>query len=93
MTRKKKRRRKASLLTKAINVGILALAFATPIKLLMKGGTGAIDAIIWRATGGLVTPSGTGTFNKNLAIEFYGPMLAAILLKKAISMVRKSARV
>ncbi len=86
MAKKKRGRRRASLLTKAINIGVLALAFSRPIKLILEGNT---DALVDEATVGMRR----GTFNKDFAMKFYGPMLAAIVLKKAISMVRKTARV
>lgn len=90
---KKRRSRRTKLLTKAINWGVLLLAFARPIQLAMVGD---FRGIIRGATGGLVNPaqaSGMGAFNQSEAVTFYGPMLAAIVLKKAISMVRRTARV
>ncbi len=75
------------MLTKAINVGILLLAFSKPISMALKGATG--EQFVENATAGL----SRGKFNKAKAMEFYGPMLAAILLKKAVSMVRKTVRV
>lgn len=91
---KKKRRRKASLLTKAINVGVLALAFAKPIEILIGGGNISQKAnnIVLHATAG-VAGEGGGGFDMGMATSFYGPMVAAIVLKKAISMVRRTARV
>ena len=83
---KKRRRRKTSLITKAINVGILALAFQPAIAELLAGRTQFIAKIY---SAGL----SEGTFDKALAVRAYGPMLAAIILKKAISMVRKTARI
>lgn len=85
---KKRRRRRASLLTKAINVGILALAFSTPIRMILNNNPAGI---IRGATAGLAGPS--RSFNKGDALDFYGPMIGAIILKKAISMVRRTARV
>ncbi len=84
---KKRRRRRTKLLTKAINVGILALAFSRPIELALLG---RFNDIATEATGGIT--AGTA-FNKDLVIRFYGPMLGAFVLKKAISMIRKTARV
>ncbi len=83
---KKKRSRRTSLLTKAINIGILGLAFSRPIQLALAG---EIESLKFEATAGMVE----GRFDKEAALRFYGPMGAAILLKKAISMVRKTARV
>lgn len=85
---KKRKRRRTSLLTKAINVGILLLAFATPLKLALAQNFSAIQ---YQATGGLA--SGRGSVDTQALMGFYGPMVAAIVLKKAISMVRRTARV
>ncbi len=75
------------MLTKGINIGILALAFSPAIDLIMKGQAGNLaDLYSARLSQG-------GPFNKDLAVRAYGPILAAIILKKAISMVRKVARV
>ena len=87
---KKKRRRRASLLTKAINVGVLLLAFSRPIQLFLAGGPNVHFKIAEEASGGLATGQ---SFDVNKATAFYGPMVAAIVLKKAISMVRRTARV
>ncbi len=77
------------MITKAINAGVLLLAFSRPIQHLLAGG--AVDVLVNEASLGL---AGTGgKFDKDAAIRFYGPMLAAIVLKKAISMVRRTARV
>ncbi len=84
----KKRRRRVSLLTKVINIGVLLLAAARPIQLFTEGGD-YLGKMAWEASMGL----STGKFRKDVAIKFYGPMLGAIILKKAISMVRKTARV
>ncbi len=90
---KKRRRRRPSLLTKGINIGVLLLAFSRPLAIIFGGGDiGRKLAIISsEATGGL---AGTNrTFSTDAALAFYGPMGAAIILKKAISMVRKAARI
>ncbi len=90
---KKRRRRRASLLTKAINIGVLALAFAKPIDILLKG-VDVPNQLVFHASAGLARLDGVaGRFNKDAAAQFYGPMVAAIILKKAISMVRRTARV
>lgn len=81
------------MLTKAINLGVLALAFAKPIQILLKG-TDIPNQLVFHASAGMARLDGiAGRFDKDAAMQFYGPMLAAILLKKAISMVRKTARV
>ncbi len=74
------------MLTKGINIGILLLAFSWFIRKIIAGQT---DRIVEGATAGL----STGSFSKDTAMKVYGPMLAAIVLKKAISMVRRQARV
>ncbi len=91
MAKKRKRSRKPKLLTKVINAGVLLLAFARPIQILIESGFSGQSGkrIADEASAGLMT----GTFNKQWAMQFYGPMLAAIILKKAISMVRKTARI
>ncbi len=81
------------MITKAINIGVLLLAFSTPIKQLLEGRT---TDLIRGASLGFIDPAFAnqgGAFNKAAALEFYGPMGAALLLKKAISMIRRSARV
>ncbi len=85
---KKRRRRPPSLLTKAINVGILAMAFWPAIDFAILRGRPQDLVDLYSA--GLAT---RGAFNKDLALQAYGPILAAIILKKAVSMVRKVARV
>jgi len=89
---KKRRRRRPSLLTKGINVGILAIAFSGVLRRLFTQGfsTAALQRIAADATGDL---SIGGKFNQQVALQFYGPMLGAIVLKKVISMVRRTARV
>ena len=86
---KKRRRRKTSLITKAINVGVLLLAFKRPIELfLARGGVGAGEVIAREASFGM---SDGGNFNLNQGLQMYGPMIGALVLKKVISMVRKTA--
>ncbi len=87
MAKKKRSRRRTSLLTKAINVGVLALAFSPLIVHLQKGRP--IQDIVTGYSMGL----SEGKFDKAQAMGWYGPVVAAIILKKAISMVRKIARV
>ncbi len=86
---KKRRRRKASLLTKGINVGVLALAFSPILRRLMNPTASLADDLADLYSAGLTR----GGFSQPKAMEAYGPILAAIVLKKAISFVRKSARV
>ena len=84
----KKRRRRMSLLTKAINVGILLLAFSRPLELLAGRHFQAIGEEAIGKSGALGRPG-----DIPILTRFYGPMVAAIVLKKAISMVRRTARV
>lgn len=79
-----------SLLTKAINVGVLLLAFSRPIRILLERPTFASQIIADEASAGLALG---GKFDVGKATQFYGPMVAAIVLKKAISMVRRTARI
>ncbi len=85
---KKRRRRRPSLITKTINVGILALAFSPAINLVLGGGNVG-KALASAYSAGMTD----GSFNRDLAMQTYGPIVAAIILKKAISMVRRTARV
>ncbi len=87
---KKRRRRRVSLLTKVINIGVLALAFSPALQNILAGKP---DQLLRGYSAGLVGPGGTGTFSKETALAWYGPIVAAIVLKKAISMVRKTVRV
>ncbi len=84
---KKKRRRKTSLLTKAINVGVLAMALSPAINKLLRGAP--LESYVDLYSAGL----NKGSFNQTFALEAYGPMVAAIILKKAISMLRRTARI
>ncbi len=84
---KKKGSRKPKLLTKVINAGILLLAFSRPIQMVLA--KAKTEDIVNEATMGF----SQGSFRQDWAMQFYGPMLAAIILKKAISMVRKTARI
>ncbi len=82
----KKRRRRTSLITKAINIGVLLLGISRPLELALAGNT---RQILVEASAGLVS----GGFDRNAALRFYGPFGAAIILKKAISMLRRTTRV
>ncbi len=88
MANKKKKSRRTSWVTKAINLLVLYIGLSRPISLLLKGSAG-IDSIIYEASAGL----SKGKFDKSAAMGFYGPILAAIVMKKAISMLRKTARI
>ena len=87
---KKRRRRRPSLLTKAINVGVLLLAFSRPLEILI--GPGELGQKTKRIAGEAAFNL-PGPFNLDIGLRMYGPMVGAIVLKKVISMVRKTARV
>ena len=86
---KKRRRRKMSLLTKVINVGVLLIAFSRPLQIFASSPANLMAAARQVAR----EATGDNGKNFNLAVGFYSPMIGAIVLKKAISMVRKTARV
>ncbi len=89
---KKRRRRRASLLTKAINVGVLLLGLSRPLAILM--GPGEIGQKMTRITNEVTfNMAGGGSFDTKIGMRVYAPLVGAIILKKAISMLRKTARV
>ncbi len=78
------------MLTKAINYAVLGIAFSPAIRLAMAGNfTQIIDDYSLGFSKGDMNPANI----KARAVRTYGPIVGAILLKKAISMVRKTARV
>ena len=85
---KKRRRRRTSLLTKAINLLTLGIALS-PILTNLGGTISNPQRLVDLYSAGL----SRGSFNKELAIRAYGPLLAAILFRKGVSMVRKVAHV
>ncbi len=87
---KKRRRRRPSLLTKGINIGVILLALSRPIEILMGGGSIGQKA---KRIAGEAAFNMPGTFSLDIGMRMYGPMVGAIILKKVISMVRKTARV
>lgn len=93
MPRRKRGRRKVSLITKLINGGLLALALARPIELLLfttATWKTKINFLLRESTFGLGTGEG---FDLGKGARMYGPMGAAFILKKAISWLRRSMRV
>ncbi len=87
---KKRRRRKTSLMTKAINVGVLLLAFSRPLQVIMStSDLGFAAKVIAREASFGMTEH--GKFKLSEGMNIYGPMVGALILKKVISMVRKSA--
>ncbi len=84
---KKRRRRRASLLTKGINIALLGLAFSRFIRHATTGGS--MEGFLDLATAGIAT----GGFSQAKALDAYGPMLAAIVLKKVVSHLRRTMRV
>ncbi len=86
MAKKKRGRRRQSLITKGINLLTLLIGISPAIAPLTAGN---LQGLVNMYSAGL----NTGKFNKALAIQAYGPILAAILFRKGISMLRKSAHV
>ena len=86
MAKKKRRGRRMSLLTKGINALVLYIGLSPLINKLVAGKTGDIVKIY---SAGL----SEGSFRQDWAMEAYGPLVAAIIMKKAISMLRRTARV
>lgn len=77
-----------SLLTKAINwltIGIALSPILTAIPQTISNPQRLVDLY----SAGL----SKGSFNKDFALRAYGPLLAAILFRKGVSMVRKVAHV
>ncbi len=83
----KKRRRRTSLITKGLNILTLAIGISPLIQHFMGGGK--LKGVVDGYSAGLTS----GSFSQSRAIQWYGPMLAAILFRKAVSMLRKSAKV
>lgn len=75
-------------MTKAINALTLVIAFS-PILSNISGTISNPQRLVDLYSAGL----SSGKFNKDLAIRAYGPLLAAILFRKGVSMVRKVAHV
>ncbi len=92
MAPKPKRRRKTSLITKAINALTLGIAFSPIIAELTAGrlfGRQGFENLAEIYSAGM----SKGKFRQDLLILGYGPIVGAIAFKKIVSMVRKSARV
>ncbi len=89
---KKRRRSKPSLITKAINILTLAIAFSPIITEFSAGRLFARQGFENLAE---IYSAGMskGTFRKDLLVLGYGPIVGAIAFKKLVSMVRRSARV
>ncbi len=86
MAKKKgRRRRKSSLINRAINAGLLALAFKPALEEAMAGN---FDILLEGYTAGL----STGQFNKNTAARWYGPIAAAFILFEIKKMAMKKFR-
>ncbi len=92
MARKGKRRRKTSMITKAINILTLAIAFSPIINEFRAGRLFASQGFENLAE---IYSAGMskGTFREDLLVLGYGPIVGALAFRKLVSMVRKSARV
>lgn len=78
-------------MTKVINAGVLLLAFSEVIRQALRGKQGVED-LVRAATFDMAGKGSTGKFDLGKGMTVYGPMIAALVLKKVISMVRKNAR-
>ncbi len=79
MAKKKKGRKRQGLFSKAINIGLTALAFARPLELILSAsGRGAFSetakVIIREASFGL----SDGAFNLETGLRMYAPVGAAL---------------
>ncbi len=81
-----------SLITKAINVGVLLLGASPAIRIALAN-TGNIDEMTRQLQLAYTGIGRDGTFDAKRLAEGYVPIIAAIALKKGISMLRKTARV
>lgn len=89
MAKKKGKRRRQSVVSKVINLGLILLGLSRPITLLFTGGGDfafKVNRIITEATFGLARPGGVGggvsKFDLNLGLQMYAPAGAAIALGK-----------
>lgn len=90
MAKGKKKRGKASMLTKGINYGILGLAMSRIIHLYLTNDADFATKVLIREASFNMSE---GKFDTGSGMRLYGPMAAAIALKKFISYVRRTARV
>lgn len=85
---KKRKRRRTSFVTKGLNILTLAIGISPLINHFLTAGL-KFDAIIEGYSAGL----SSGTFRPGLAAKWYGPIVAAIIFRKGVSMLRKVAHV
>ncbi len=78
MAKKRRRRGKQGLFSKAINIALTLLAFARPIQIAFsaKGPNTKLAQVIDEATFGLAN----GTFNLQKGLQMYTPVGAALAL-------------
>ncbi len=81
-----------SLITKAINVGVLLLGASPAIRIALAN-TKNIDEMTRQLQLAYTGIGRDGTFDAARLAEGYAPLIAAIALKKGISFLRKTARV
>ncbi len=76
------------MITKALNAATILIA-ASPIIFNLQASIDRPERLVDLYSAGL----NKGSFSKDLALRAYGPILAAILFRKGMSMVRKVAHV
>lgn len=94
MAKKKNRRGKQSMVSKAANIGLLALSFARPIRMLITGNfryfwSLGSDGLVHEATFGL----SSGAFDLQAGAQLYGPSVAAAALFQIKKYAMKHYRV
>ncbi len=81
-----------SLITKAINVGVLLLGASPAIRIALAN-TGNVDEMTRQLQLAYTGVGRDGSFDASRLAEGYAPLVAAIALKKGIKFLRKTARV
>lgn len=94
MAKKKGRRRKPRLITRAINAGLLALAFWPAIqRVLIQRQNPAVLLDLYSAGIASGVGRGGGQFSRALAAEAYGPIVAAFVLFEIKKMAMRKFRI
>ncbi len=83
-------KRKSSMVSRVINLALLALVFARPLQILFDGGNvaGKLDRLLTGATAGF----NKGGLDKGAALQFYGPVAAGFILFEVKKMAMKKFR-
>ena len=82
MARKKRRRGRGSLFNRAINTGLVALAFARPIQILTGPPAGEFGVKLLKIGEEAIGQTGGGgkPFDQFVLARFYGPVAGALAL-------------